>query len=240
MRIAVISDIHGAAEPFSRALANAKIIGYDQLILLGDLFTYGVEPERCRDLAAEAIEKQGAVFIGGNHDQVYTELAKGESAYLNGRPSWLVESILWTWNRIGSTWPNSLTWRNEWVSDCVLFAHANPYGFGDWTYLNSPEQQEKACAAMASLGQRAGVFGHVHRYGAYSAFGVDLFVVGSIGQPRSGSTGVPEWALVDLCKKHVIVERQAVNFDSVKFCMNIQAMTTLTQHTRNHLCKFFQ
>jgi len=82
VRIAVISDIHSAYAPFAKALSDARAAGFDQLILLGDMFTYGLEPAECAELAAEAISKDGAVLVGGNHDQLYIEMKNGQTDYI--------------------------------------------------------------------------------------------------------------------------------------------------------------
>jgi predicted phosphodiesterase len=239
MRIAILSDMHGARRPFERALADARASGFDQLVLLGDLFTYGVEPETCRDLALDAIT-QGALLIGGNHDQLYVDLAAGDSGYLDGRPAWLVESVLWTWERLGRQWPEQLAWQHERIIDDVLLAHANPYGTGDWRYLNSPDALEAAAACLADRRLRAGVFGHVHRPAAHTAHGVEVFVVGSLGQPRSRDRIVPEWSLLELRAGAITIERCAVEFDAAVHCADIQATDTLSPDTRNRLCRFFQ
>jgi predicted phosphodiesterase len=58
MRYLVISDIHANLEAFDTVMAEAKTVGYDKVLLLGDLVGYGADPnaicERVRDLKAEA------------------------------------------------------------------------------------------------------------------------------------------------------------------------------------------
>ncbi len=46
MRIAVLSDMHAVAEPTGQALRAAEAEGFDALVILGDLLTYGVDPRR--------------------------------------------------------------------------------------------------------------------------------------------------------------------------------------------------
>ncbi|WP_430442776.1 metallophosphoesterase family protein [Sphingorhabdus contaminans] len=108
MRIAVISDIHSAYAPFATALSDARTIGFDQLILLGDLFTYGLDPKACAELAAEAIARDGALLVGGNHDQLYIDMENGETGYFDRMPEWIKQSAEWTWAQLGSHWPDNL------------------------------------------------------------------------------------------------------------------------------------
>ena len=44
MRYLVISDIHANLEAFETVMAEAKSIGYDKFLLLGDLVGYGADP----------------------------------------------------------------------------------------------------------------------------------------------------------------------------------------------------
>ena len=67
MRYLVISDIHANLEAFDTVMAEARTIGYDKVLVLGDLVGYGADPnaicERVRDLKPDAL-------IRGNHDKV--------------------------------------------------------------------------------------------------------------------------------------------------------------------------
>ena len=67
MRYLVISDIHANLEAFDAVMAEAKSIGFEKVLLLGDLVGYGADPnaicERVRELNAEGL-------IRGNHDKV--------------------------------------------------------------------------------------------------------------------------------------------------------------------------
>lgn len=240
MRIAVISDIHGAAAPFAAALAAARAGGFDQLVLLGDLFTYGVDPAECADLAAEAIERDGAILVGGNHDQLYVDLAAGDGAYFAALPDWIRESVEWTHARLGRCWPDRLGWVEEWACDGVLFAHANPYGFGDWTYLSDPDKLARAATVLAERGFSAGVFGHLHRRATLAADGgAAVHVVGSIGQPRSREQPCPEWAMVDLSPAGAEVTARPVPFDAIAHKAAIHAVPDLSEATKQMLCRYF-
>ena len=60
MRYLVISDIHANLEAFETVMAAAKPLGYEKVLLLGDLVGYGADPnaicERVRDLKPDALD----------------------------------------------------------------------------------------------------------------------------------------------------------------------------------------
>lgn len=163
-RVCVISDVHGSAGAFAAALESARALGPDRLILLGDLLTYGVEPREVLDLAHQSVERDGAILIEGNHDRLYHDLAHGRTGYLDRLPEWIRESVGWTVDRLsGQDLGAAYRWRQREIGDGVLYAHANPFPAGDWTYLNQAPEIARAALTIAADGLRVGVFGHTHR-----------------------------------------------------------------------------
>lgn len=240
MRIAVISDVHAAYEPFATGLADARSAGFDQLVLLGDLFTYGLEPRECAELASDAIAKDGAVLVGGNHDQLYVDLEKGNRDYFDELPDWIRESVEWTWNALDNRWPSSLPWIAEWSTAELLMAHANPFGYGDWTYLSDEKSLERAAEVCAMRGYRYGIFGHLHRYMLHSTPNCEIHVVGSIGQPRSRHDRAPHWAMVEVAKSEVSIVRHDVRFDAAAHCAAVRQHPDFTEGTKAKLCGYFE
>lgn len=47
MKIAVMSDVHANTFSFKTALDDARLIGCDQIWLLGDIVGYGYDPLGC-------------------------------------------------------------------------------------------------------------------------------------------------------------------------------------------------
>jgi predicted phosphodiesterase len=64
MRYAVISDIHSNFPALEAVLADAKDIGFDEIICLGDMVGYGPNPNEC----IAAITAFPNRTIAGNHD----------------------------------------------------------------------------------------------------------------------------------------------------------------------------
>jgi predicted phosphodiesterase len=69
-RIGFISDIHGNVEALEAVLADAKAVGVDAMVCLGDVVGYGPEPGACVDLVAQNCD----VMIRGNHDEAVMDV----------------------------------------------------------------------------------------------------------------------------------------------------------------------
>ncbi|QNM83407.1 metallophosphoesterase family protein [Sphingomonas sabuli] len=240
MKIAVLSDIHSAAEHFADALEGARSEGFDRLIILGDLFTYGPEPRETLRLTQYAVERDGAILITGNHDVLYRSGA-GADAYRAKLPDWIRESVAWTVEQLGGPGAvDALPWHAEWTAERLLVSHANPFGFPDWTYLNGEAAMQQAAEVLQSRGFDWGIFGHVHRFRGYRpadrAGGV--YTVGSIGQPRDREDPRGQWAMVTAGPEFSIEQRWIDrSWDST--IRKLRA-TGLSAPTKERLCQFFQ
>jgi serine/threonine protein phosphatase 1 len=73
-RILAISDIHGFYNEFKELLSLAKYnASSDQLILLGDYVDRGPNSREVVLLVKELAEKDGAIVLKGNHDQMFCD-----------------------------------------------------------------------------------------------------------------------------------------------------------------------
>lgn len=241
MRIAVLGDIHSAADQFEAALRAARTEGFDRLVLLGDFFTYGPAPTRTFDLAAEAMARDGAVWLLGNHDSMYLDGGAAAQAYRDAMPDWIRESVDWTREQLADRDLNALdTPLAEWQHEALIIAHANPFGPGDWRYLSKPDQLEEACDTLAARGFRWGVFGHSHRARHHvGASGASAITVGSLGQPRDTDDRRSQWAMLRLEGGALTVERRQVDADWDAHCRAIDA-TALSAATRERLKGFYR
>lgn len=182
--IAVLSDIHGNARALEAALdqLGAKI---DRFVILGDLLTYGPDVALVLDLV-DGLLNDGAALILGNHDQMYLDLANGNRDYYSRLPSWLQESVDFTAKQLDVDRFRSLPWVPELTIGDIYFSHANPFGPGDWTYLNHEPEKSRARAVLQKRDSSMGVFGHSHRaFIDPPSAQTRLANPGSVGQPRS-------------------------------------------------------
>src|SRR5690242_11010485 len=100
MRLAILGDIHANAGALNGALTTADSSGYDLLILLGDLLTYGTDVEETLQLVLDRQSQGNTILLRGNHDTLYQELLCGDSKYFQQLPGWLRESVEWTRARL--------------------------------------------------------------------------------------------------------------------------------------------
>lgn len=163
-RIIVLSDIHANINAYKVALKLARQIGFDQLVNLGDLLTYGCDTTEVLDETSNAVKTDNMILIKGNHDQLYFDILCGNYSYYNTLPSWIQESIEWTNNNtyLGN-YETRYNWQESYKFENIYFAHANPFNYGDWTYLDTNEKYIKSANDLSIGHNTIGVFGHTHR-----------------------------------------------------------------------------
>jgi predicted phosphodiesterase len=240
LKIAVISDIHSAADHFRDALHAVRSEGFDRLVILGDLFTYGPDPAETLDIAKEAVLIDCAILITGNHDLLYMPGSDSEE-YRARLPDWIRESADWTSARLNDCGAvGELPWQNEFEQDAVLLSHANPFGFGDWTYLNDEPSMAAAAGRLRERSFDWGVFGHVHRFRrlVFPHQRGGVATVGSIGQPRDQAERFSQWAMVTIDPEFSIEQRR-VERDWSGTIEKI-GKSTMSEGTKERLCRFYQ
>ncbi|HXG88994.1 MAG TPA: metallophosphoesterase family protein [Vicinamibacterales bacterium] len=198
MRYLVLSDIHANMEAFEAVLAVAAEIGYDRLLVLGDLVGYGGDPnavvEKVRALAPYAL-------IRGNHDKVGSgvESADGFNAVARSAIRWTYEALT-SENR---EWLAALPAGPMEVDDLIEICHGTPFDEDAYVF-----DDLDALRALHSAERPLCLFGHTHVQVGYALTG-DQFAVttlddqrpltialsgttshlinpGSVGQPRDG------------------------------------------------------
>jgi predicted phosphodiesterase len=263
LRIAIISDVHANSGALSAALAAARARGFDRLVILGDLLSYGCHPLEVLELAGQAASAHEAIFIKGNHDQLYIDLMRGDDSYFSGLPAWLQETAAWTHDALkGRDIESMFAWQNNVIFGDTFFSHANPFAHGDWTYLNRPEEIERAARRLKTRKQSLGVFGHTHRpkvvefdnsgasrihhvvldepikrFALRKSDNPKIIDVGAVGQPRSQDKS-SKMAILTTEGDDVQVDFIRLDYD---FAAHAEAIhrSTLSEPTRKKLLGFF-
>src|SRR5918996_2176521 len=227
MRYLVLSDIHANMEAFDAVLVAAKAIGYDHVLVLGDLVGYGADPnavvEKVRELAPLAL-------IRGNHDKVGSGLESPEGFNAVAR-----NAIRWTYDTLTSgnrEWLASLPAGPVIVDDFIEICHGTPfdedaYVFDDLDALRSLHASERPVC----------LFGHTHVQVGYALTG-DQFTLttmddtrplmialpsdtshlinpGSVGQPRDGDARAG-FAIADTSRREVTIHRAAYDIEHAR------------------------
>jgi putative phosphoesterase len=235
-RLAVLSDLHANARATRSALKAARDVGYDRLIFLGDLLTYGCNVQETLEIVYSEVSG-GALLVEGNHDRMYRQLLSGQTTYYESLPSWIQESADFTLDQIDEKSFLSLPWQEELAIGNGLLAHANPFGFGNWTYIDTPDQKESAREVLIDRGFDFGIFGHTHRAYLERPSTVPwLANPGSIGQPR----GVFKSSLLilNLEMAKPVSKLLTVRYDVGSHVADI-SNSSMSSTTREKLCSYF-
>lgn len=243
---AVLSDLHANIDALDAALRRCGELGVRSIVILGDLLTYGCAPHEVLD----RLEEIDCHLVRGNHDDFYDDPAPA----FDRMPEWVCESIGWTRRTLGArTLPPAA---EEIASAPLLLAHANPFGFGDWSYLDAPAAISRAGDQLRARGFRAGIFGHSHRpritlFGSDGAIAeapvaagettIDLATevavinAGSIGQPRGAGATL---LLAGTDGRRMTLSHEPVAYDPREHCRRI-AESGMTEATCRRLIEFF-
>jgi diadenosine tetraphosphatase ApaH/serine/threonine PP2A family protein phosphatase len=207
MLVALFADIHANRQAFAACLAQARDLGAERTVLLGDYVGYGADPEWTVATVMELVDK-GALAVRGNHD----------SAVSNPREQMNIEAqiaIEWTRGELGRAerrFLEELPFALE--EDDRLYVHADASRPDGWRYV---VHAGDAARSMSATPAQVTLCGHVHRpmvytmsrTGKISSFAPTtgsavpllpgrrwLAVLGSVGQPRDGNPAA-SYAMLD-------------------------------------------
>ncbi|HKW03153.1 MAG TPA: metallophosphoesterase family protein [Vicinamibacterales bacterium] len=196
MRYLILSDLHGNIHALEAVLADASAIGYDAVLVLGDLVGYGADPSAvmARTLALEPV-----AIVRGNHDKVAAGLEPASLFNDIAR-----RSIEWTAAVLSTEELQMLAELPK--GPCQLtseleICHGAPFDEDYYVF-----EAGEAARALEAAQSRLCFFGHTHLPALFATAqdpvreavdpagdelalprsGPALINVGSVGQPRDG------------------------------------------------------
>jgi predicted phosphodiesterase len=193
MRYLVLSDLHANLQALDAVLADAATIGYDQVLVLGDLVGYGADPMAVMD---RTFALSPVAMIRGNHDKVCAGIETAES--FNDVARIAVE---WTAGVLDDAHRQALAGLPRGpmtVGPEIEICHGAPFD-EDYYVIDESDAEQ----ALSSAGARICLFGHTHVVSLFATMvdpfgpetdregeyrlppkGPALINVGSVGQPR--------------------------------------------------------
>lgn len=195
---ALFSDIHGNREALSACLSDARRMGAERMVFLGDIVGYGADPSWCVDTIA-AKNALGAVCVRGNHDAAIATPDPG----MNRAASLAIE-----WTKAQLDAPQRAFLRDLPLTAHegeALFVHANAWAPEDWGYVRTEVEAERS---LRSTAYRLTFCGHTHVPAVYHMAPLKpaqrfdpmagkalpltasrrwIAVLGAVGQPRDGN-----------------------------------------------------
>jgi diadenosine tetraphosphatase ApaH/serine/threonine PP2A family protein phosphatase len=224
MRYLVLSDLHANLQALDAVLSDAAVVGYDHVLLLGDLVGYGGDPAPVMD---RVLSLAPLTTIRGNHDKVCAGLVPATE--FNDAA------------RIAAEWTTATLDAGHLQALAVLppgpsmaapdlqICHGAP--FDEDFYIFDESDAEQAFEAAEG---RVCLFGHTHVPALFAsagdpfcveteeglefrlpATGPALINVGSVGQPRDRDPRAA-YGVLDLDRGTIALRRVAYDIQSAQ------------------------
>jgi diadenosine tetraphosphatase ApaH/serine/threonine PP2A family protein phosphatase len=229
MLLALLTDIHGNREAFDACRAEARRLGAENFVYLGDLVGYGADPAYVVERVAEDFAK-GAVGVLGNHDLAVVE-PSARRMYEEAR-----RAVDFSERQLDAAQRNFLAALPVTATLAggsgleALFVHAEASAPRRFRYVQSAED---ATLSMDATRAHVTFCGHVHRPKLYHRSGDApaisfaptatptplarsrrwLATLGSVGQPRDGDPRAA-FALYDLDRAVLTFHRVDYDVDA--------------------------
>ena len=158
MLIALFADIHANRQAFDACLAQARDLGAQRFVLLGDYVGYGADPDWTVTTVMELVDK-GARAVLGNHDNAIGN----PSEQMNLEAKIAIE---WTRGELDASQRHFLAELPLTVADDDrLYVHSEATTRRVWTYVTSTVEASRSISATSA---QVCFCGHIHRPAIYS------------------------------------------------------------------------
>lgn len=192
MRYLILSDLHANLQATDATIADARRVGFDAVLVLGDLVGYGADPAAVID---RVLELTPAVMIRGNHDKVCAGLASPH--LFNDAARAAIEWSATVLDQAHLASLAALSTGPALVTPDLEICHGTP--FDEDAYLFT---EDEAARAADAANARICLFGHTHVPAFFASpddpitettvagefqlprSGPALINVGAVGQPR--------------------------------------------------------
>ncbi|MBP6715838.1 MAG: metallophosphoesterase family protein [Acidobacteria bacterium] len=228
MRYLVLSDIHGNLQALEAVLTDARAIGYDHVLVLGDLVGYGADPDAVVD-ATFGLEP--LAMVRGNHDRVAAAISSASDFHDQARAA-----IEWTRRALTPDNTRRLHDLPEGPIDVaagMMICHGAPFDEDHYIFDAQDAWRALNFAPRAGEPPMLCLYGHTHVPAAFAATsrGVEVLLpdqdatdpsratwipwdrtrgllvnVGAVGQPRDGDPRAA-YGIVDTLQRRIVFRR---------------------------------
>jgi diadenosine tetraphosphatase ApaH/serine/threonine PP2A family protein phosphatase len=237
MRIALFADIHGNRHAFAACLEQARGLGTERIVLLGDYVGYGADPVWVVSAVIELVAR-GALAVRGNHDSAVSN----HHERMNDAAQIAIE---WTRGELGPTerrFLQELPLTHE--EEDRLYVHAEASRPEAWHYLLD---ESDAALSLGATTATITLCGHVHRPMLYRltrtgqltsfrpktgqaiALQPDrrwVAVLGSVGQPRDGNPAA-SFAIFDTDRRELTYWRADYDVEAAAAAIRSKGLPSL-------------
>ncbi|WP_057768884.1 metallophosphoesterase family protein [Lactobacillus selangorensis] len=187
-RIAIVSDSHGNATALAAVIADARQMGADTFLSVGDLTMRGPSPQACIDLLRQVNTQ---TWVLGNHEQTYADLNTTDKVPLK-KPKSIMSVVQSAYDkndmdaatyRFLATLPLKQTLTLENVTMDVF--HAAP----DQTHgvhVQATDKQRYFNALLEDSNSDLAIYGHIHQQLLrWTTDGRPIINAGTVGLPNA-------------------------------------------------------
>lgn len=232
MRYLVLSDVHGNLQALEAVLDDARRVGFDTTLVLGDLVGYGGDPEA---VVLRTMGLYPAAAVRGNHDRVASGHSPATEFHDQARAA-----IEWTQRALSAECRRTLSDLPEGPMDVapgLMICHGAPYDEDHYIFDDRDAYRALNFALRPGEPPMLCLFGHTHVPAAFAATSHGVRVLlpdpmpgdeeraqvlswertrpmlvnfGAVGQPRDGDPRAA-YGIVDTVTRELIFRR--VDYD---------------------------
>lgn len=209
-RIAVFSDIHSNYRALKACFEDARKLGADGFIFLGDYVSDLADPQKTMDLVYAIRSEYPTVCLRGNRERYMLECEAGISRFSRGSRS---GSLCYTYEHLRK---RDLDFFRQWkaydrIEICgisVEVAHATKENDRCYFEVKDPQIQ----TVFAQMESEYLLTGHSHRQYVQTRAGKTIVNPGSVGEPQGGARW-PSYALLRVEGHSITAQLRQIPYD---------------------------
>lgn len=219
MKLAVISDVHGNFRALEAVLADAKALGVEHILFLGDLIMMGLDPQPCYDLL---MANTPLVLIQGNTDAAIDGIKAKKPQ--NDEEKQLRKFIRYTDIRLNAEakaaikqWP--IVQKGEIGEAPFIFCHGSPYSF-DEAITEDLDPSSELYTKLMQENASVILCGHTHKPADFMLGDTRIINPGAVGYSLDGDLRAC-YAYLDIHSNKIAVNFRRIDYDRETYMQEV-------------------